>query len=128
MSNTNLLYTDISPEMDMSWNRDVAKTVGNRAVKNALIGIVMTRKGSKPFNPEFGCDISDQLFENMSPLTANTLEQVITSAIRKFEPRVLELAVGVTSQYDSNAVVVNIQFSILDNPDELETLKLKLYQ
>lgn len=126
MNNINKMYTDISPEMEMSWNRDISKSVGTRAVKNSLLGIVTTRKGSKPFDPDFGCDVGDSLFENMNPLTANTLERSITAAIRTYEPRVVELSVGVIPQYDANTIIIEIRFSILDNPDVLELLKLQL--
>lgn len=126
MTNINIMYTDISPEMSMSWNRDVAKSVGARAVKNSLLGIITTRKGSKPFDPDFGCDINDSLFENMTPLTSNTLERNITAAIRQYEPRIVELAVSVIPQYDANSLLIEIRFSILDNPDVLEMLKLNL--
>ena len=125
-ANINQMYTDVSPEMTMAWNRDVSKAVGTRAVKNSLLGIITSRKGSKPFDPEFGCDMSDQLFENLTPLTANTLEKSITAAVRAYEPRIVRLSVTVTPQYDANAVIVDVRFSILDNPDTLEALKLQL--
>lgn len=125
-ANINQMYTDVSPEMTMAWNRDVSKAVGTRAVKNSLLGIITSRKGSKPFDPEFGCDMSDQLFENLSPLTANTLEKSITAAVRAYEPRIVRLSVSVTPQYDMNSIVVDVRFSILDNPDTLEALKLQL--
>ena len=126
MKTINELYKDLSIDMGKSWNRDVSISVGARAVKNSLIGIVTTRKGEKPFNPDFGCDINDSLFENMNPLTANTIEKSITSAIRKFEKRVLKLSVNIQTEYDKNSVLVTIQFSILDNPNVLEQLKLQL--
>lgn len=126
IKNINIMYTDISPEMSMAWNKDIAKSSGARAVKNSLLGIITSRKGSKPFDPDFGCDVSDQLFENLTPLTANTLERSISTAIRQFEPRVVELSVKVTAQYDANSVLIDVKFSILDNPDVLEELKMKL--
>ena len=126
MKSINDMYKDISPELNMSWNRDVASAVGARAVKNALIGIVTTKKGDRPFDPDFGSDVENQLFENMTPLTANTIQKSITSAIRKYEPRVIRLNVTVVPQYDSNSIVITITFSILDNPDTLEQLKLQL--
>lgn len=126
MNNINIMYTDISPNMDQAWNRDLAKSVGARAVKNSLLGIVTSRKGSKPFDPDFGCDITNSLFENMTPLTANTIERSITAAVRQYEPRIVRLSVGVSPQYDANAIIIDIKFSILDNPDVLESLKLQL--
>lgn len=128
MTSTNIdkLYTDINPEFAMNWDRDLAKATGSRAVKNAILGIVTTRKGARPFDPDFGCNLSDQLFENMTPLVANTMERIIISSIRTYEPRVVQLQVTVTPEYDKNSVIVEIRFSILDNPDTLEQIKLRL--
>ncbi|ADJ19505.1 baseplate wedge subunit [Acinetobacter phage 133] len=128
MSNIDQMYTDLNPGMEMNWDRDLAKSVGARAVKNSILGIVTTRKGSRPFDPEFGCNLSDQLFENMTPLVADTMERVIMSSIRTYEPRVVQLRVSVTPEYDRNTVIVEVRFSILDNPDTLEQIKFRLNQ
>ena len=120
------MYTDISANLSKSWDKDIAKVTGVRAVKNSMIGIITSKKGSKPFEPDFGCDITSQLFENLTPLTADTIEKNIVSAIRQYEPRIVRLKVIVTPLYDSNSVIVDIRFSVLDNPDVLEVLKIHL--
>lgn len=124
--NINLLYSDLDPRFDMSWNKDVAESVGARAVKNSILGIVTTRKGSRPFQPDFGCGLADELFENMNPLTADTIQRNITSALRNYEPRLKSLYVQVIPVYDQNYLIVTIMFSIVDNPDTLQEIKLKL--
>ena len=126
IQNINLLYSDIDPELNRSWDKDIARATGPRAVKNSLLGIITTRKGSRPFNPEFGCELSDQLFENMTPLTADTTQRNIVAAIRNFEPRIDKLLVDVTPLYDSYTLIVTVQFSIIDNPDTIEQIKLQL--
>ena len=126
MSNINKLYSDIDPEMRMDWNKDVARSVGLRSIKNSLLGIVTTRKGSRPFDPEFGCDLVDELFENMTPLTADTIERNIQAAVRNYEPRIDKLSVSVTPVYDDYTVIVEIRFSAVDNPDDIEQIKLQL--
>lgn len=126
MSNINLIYSDISPGLNTAWDNDVQKVVGGRAVKNSLLGIITTRKGSRPFNPAFGCDLTDQLFENMTPLTADTIRTNIVTAVRNFEPRIYNLYVDVQPIYDDNTVIVTVRFSIVDNPDTLEQIKLQL--
>ena len=126
MSNINKLYSDIDPEMRMDWNKDVARSVGLRSIKNSLLGIVTTRKGSSPFDPEFGCDLVDELFENMTPLTADTIERNIQAAVRNYEPRIDKLSVSVTPVYDDYTVIVEIRFSVVDNPDDIEQIKLQL--
>lgn len=126
MANINVLYSDLDPELKMDWSRDVARTRGLRAIKNSLLGIITTRKGSRPFDPDFGCDLKDQLFENMTPLTADTVERNIVSAVRNYEPRVKNLQVHVTPVYDDYTLIVEIQFSVIDNPDDIEQIKLQL--
>lgn len=126
MANINKLYSDIDPEMKMDWNKDVSRSLGLRSIKNSLLGIITTRKGSRPFDPEFGCDLSDQLFENMTPLTADTVERNIESAVRNYEPCIDKLAVNVIPVYDDYTLIVEIRFSVIDNPDDIEQIKLQL--
>ncbi|QPB08835.1 baseplate wedge protein [Klebsiella phage Metamorpho] len=124
--NIDKLYSDLDPEMRLAWDFDVSKTVGSRAVKNSLLGIITTRKGSRPFDPEFGCDITNELFENMTPLTADTIAKNIKSAVRNYEPRINRLAVDVLPLYDDNAIIVTVQFSIVDDPDTLERIRIQM--
>lgn len=124
--NIDNMYSDLDPDLRMAWDKDVARTVGARAVKNSILGIITTRKGSRPFNPDFGCSLSDELFENMTPLTADTIQRNIVSAIQTYEPRVERLRVEVLALYDDNAVVVTVMFSIVDDPDFLERIKIQL--
>lgn len=126
MGNMNLLYSDLDPSLSIAWDKDVAKITGARAVKMSLLGIILTKKGSRAFDPDFGCDISDQLFENMTPLVSQTIENNIILAVRNYEPRIDKLYVHVTPLYDSGAAIVEVRFSIVDNPDVLEQIKLKL--
>ena len=126
MANINKLYSDIDPGMKMDWNKDVSRSLGLRSIKNSLLGIITTRKGSRPFDPEFGCDLSDQLFENMTPLTADTVERNIESAVRNYEPRIDKLSVNVIPVYDDYTLIVEIRFSVIDNPDDIEQIKLQL--
>lgn len=126
MANINVLYSDFDPEFKQDWSHDVAVSKGLRAIKNSLLGIITTRKGSRPFDPNFGCSLTDQLFENMTPLTADTVQRNIESAIRTYEPRIRYLSVNVTPIYDDYTLIVEVQFSVIDNPDDIEQIKLQL--
>ncbi|WCD43661.1 baseplate wedge subunit [Escherichia phage ECML-359] len=126
--NINKMYSDVSPNLSTSWDKDVAKVTGARSVKNSLLGIITTRKGSRPFMPEFGCDISNQLFENITPLITDTIKRNIVSAVRNFEPRISNLQVAVVPMYDDNSIIVTVQFSIVDDPDTLEQIRIQLSQ
>ena len=124
--NINFLYSDLDPNFDKAWNKDVAASIGARAVKNSILGIITTRKGSRPFQPNFGCGLADELFENMTPLTADTVERNIESAVRNYEPRIDKLSVNVIPVYDDYTLIVEIRFSVIDNPDDIEQIKLQL--
>ncbi|UHS65130.1 baseplate wedge subunit [Escherichia phage PSD2001] len=78
--------------------------------------------------PEFGCDISNQLFENITPLITDTIKRNIVSAVRNFEPRISNLQVAVVPMYDDNSIIVTVQFSIVDDPDTLEQIRIQLSQ
>lgn len=122
----NNLYSDIQPNLERTYNNDVSKTVGVRSVKDAIIGIVTTEKGTRPFDPLFGCNIVNQLFENMNPLTKDSMIKEITYSIRNYEPRVSKLKMDIQANYDNYEVLVTIFFSVVDDPDELNQIKLKL--
>ncbi|URP86126.1 baseplate wedge subunit [Enterobacter phage EC-F1] len=124
--NLRLLYSDIDPNLTKDWNNDVTASKGAAAVKNSLIGIVTTQKGTRPFDSNFGCEIGEQIFENMNPLTAEAVRTSIVSAIRAYEPRVYNLNVEVIPQYDENAITVTIYYSIIDEPEQVERIKLQL--
>ncbi|CCI88765.1 phage baseplate wedge subunit (T4-like gp25) [Yersinia phage phiR1-RT] len=76
--------------------------------------------------PDFGCNLSDELFENMTPLTADTIQRGIVASVRSYEPRIDKLNVDVTPVYDDNVLIVSIYFSIVDNPDTIEQIKVQL--
>lgn len=124
--NLRLLYSDIEPNLTRDWNKDVAASKGASAVKNSLIGIVSTQKGTRPFDSNFGCEIGEQIFENMNPLTAESVRTSIISAIRAYEPRVYNLKVDVIPVYDENRITVTIYYSIIDEPEDVERIKLEL--
>lgn len=125
-NNIDKLYSDLDPDMRIAWDFDVSKTLGARAVKNSLLGIITTRKGSRPFDPLFGCDLSNELFENMTPLTNDTVRRNIISAVRNYEPRISKLDVQVLALYDDNAIIVTVTFSIVDDPDTLERIRIQM--
>lgn len=126
MATINQMYTDLDLNFSRAWDNDVKKNIGIKAIKDSILLIVTTRKGSRPFDPNFGCDLNRSLFENMNPLTIDTLGKNIKEAVRNYEKRVRDLNVEVTPQYDDNAIIVSIYFSVIDNPDDLELLRVRL--
>ena len=67
--------------------------------------------------------MTDSLFENIDPVSANLIQQEIRQSIKNYEPRVNLRRVLVNPDYDSNAFNVTIIYEIIGAdvpPQELQ--------
>lgn len=119
-------WTDVRWDMGRAWNNDVARTENIDAVKYSLVGIITTRKGSRPFMPDFGCNLTNQLFENYNIATQEIARETIIDSIKAFEPRVAGLNVEVVGDPDNNSIEVTIYYSTIKDPGYVERIRLNL--
>jgi phage baseplate assembly protein W len=82
-------------------------------IQRSLKNIIFTFPGEKPFDPEFGSQVSRMLFEIITPLTANRIKREIEYSINRYEPRVLLNDVTVVPNYDNNEFNVLIAYDIV---------------
>lgn len=120
-------YSDLDPNFSLdSRTNDVSKVVNVTAVQNSMVGIISTRKGERPFEPNFGSDLHSSLFENMSDYTAYEMEKAIRQAITNYEPRVQIKSVLAIPEFDSNTFLVSIEYHIITDLSYIYNLKLRL--
>lgn len=77
-------YTDVnsySPK-DNPLLRDI------ETLYQSIYNILNTRRGERLFNPEFGVDLYDELFELVDDENALEMFRIITEAVERYEPRV----------------------------------------
>lgn len=99
---------------------DVPVAKNEVAVKKALITLIRTPKGAKPFNPDYGSTIFDYLFAQGDQQTELDLNEETADVIRKYEPRVT--VVSIDSKIDENSgIEVTIEYYV-QNSTELQTL------
>jgi hypothetical protein len=79
-------------------------------VKSNFINLILTRKGERVHQPEFGCGIHEYLFEQLTPENIEGARLSVVSAVERWMP-FLELV-----QFDLNA-----------SPNELDNNRLQLY-
>jgi|MEHZ01.4.fsa_nt_MEHZ011203563.1_3 phage baseplate assembly protein W len=91
--------------------RDIA------AIKNSVRNLILTGYGERPFQPTIGCAITDQLFENFTPVTVAAMQESISRTLRFHEPRVSLAGISITDKSDENAVFVSVTVKILNVPD-----------
>ena len=111
-------YSDFYNNFNQNYGSgDLARLVGNEDIYNSLKNIIKTRKGERPFFPEFGCNVMGILFENYDRFAQKALETEIITAVENFEPRVSILKVVVDGDPDSNKVSLILYFNIINKPE-----------
>ena len=81
-----------------------------RQVKSNFINLILTRKGERVHQPEFGCDIHKYLFEQLTPETIEGARQSVINAVNQWMP-FLEL----------------IRFELDATPENIDRNRLRLY-
>jgi phage baseplate assembly protein W len=79
-------------------------------VKSNFINLILTRKGERVHQPEFGCDIHKYLFEQLTPETIQGARQSVINAVNQWMP-FLEL----------------IRFELDATPENIDRNRLRLY-
>jgi len=88
------------------------------AIKQALTNLLLTNKGERLFNPRYGSNIRNYLFEPLDYGTAAQIRTNIVYTINKFEPRVDLENIDVFPNFDDNGFEVEMVYTIdgLDTP------------
>lgn len=106
------VYQDLNPTLIHPISKRCLVYTDIDAVRGAINTILMTPKGSRPFNPQFGTSLSTLLFEVVGQVAAGNIQREITRAISKYEPRIHNALVLVTSDLDNNRYNIDIQFTV----------------
>ena len=104
-------------------NDDLIVLKNEQAISRSVRNIVFTTPGEKFFDEDFGSKISESLFENIDPISANVIQQEIRQSIKNYEPRVNLRGVKVNPNYDNNEFNVTIVYEIIGAdvpPQELQ--------
>ena len=88
------------------------------AIKQAIVNLLLTNKGERPFNPSYGSDVREYLFEPLDYGTAAQVKLSIETTLEEFEPRIQILSLDVWPNFNDNAFSVEMTYQIIgsDNP------------
>lgn len=87
-----------------------------RAVKSDLLYLLLSRKGQRYYNPDFGTDLMKFIFEPNDTLTLNDVKEEISNSVNKYIPNLTITNLSVTPSDDSDyAAVVRLDYTISDN-------------
>ena len=87
------------------------------AVKQAILNLLLTEKGERLYNAQYGSDLRSHLFEPLDFGTAGTIKDEIVRTLKNYEPRVSIDECVVEPNIESNGFDVRLDFQVLSRAD-----------
>lgn len=115
------LYKDIDLTFAKRPSGEIYKKTDAAAVKQAVKNLLLTNKYEKPFQPDFGGDLNNLLFELVDNDTVYEIDGAIREAVQRYEPRARVRQVATNLQPDANSISVTVTFQVV-NTEEVVTL------
>ena len=112
------LYKDIDMTFAAKPSGEIFKKTDAAAVKQAVKNLMLTNHFEKPFQPRFGANLRDLLFDLADDDAEEDIEERCINAINVFEPRAQALNITAIARPDRNSISVKVEFRII-NTDEL---------
>ena len=81
-------------------------------IQSNLINLLLTNKGERLYNPEFGADLKTVLFEGITEDTSNIIQNLIITNVNIFIPEITISSVDVVKDEDNNTISVTVQYRI----------------
>ena len=94
--------------------------------KSNLKNLLLTVKGERLAQPEFGSNIFNLLFENFEPGLEKKLEGSIKKTVAQWLPHVIIKTLIIDAQDDDNFVGISIGFSVTSDPNSTDSISLTL--
>ena len=93
-------------------------------IKSNLINYILTKKGERVFNANFGSNVTALLFNNITPQSINTLESSLIGEIQTNFPQIQIKSLTLTPSYDTNTVSLVFSYSIYNGTPETVEITL----
>jgi phage baseplate assembly protein W len=111
------LYKDIDLTFANKPSGEIFKKEDAAAVKQAVKNLMLTNYFEKPFQPRFGGNLREMLFDLADDDAEEDIEDRIKNAIGVFEPRARALNVTATATPDRNSIRVTVEFRVINTQE-----------
>ena len=95
------------------------------ALKSNLVNWFLTNKGERPLNPDFGGNLRQFLFEQITDSTADDLDLLIRSGVERYFPNVVITQLIFGGNPNDNILTVNLSYTI-KNTRESDNITLSI--
>jgi phage baseplate assembly protein W len=92
---------------------NLSYTTEEQSVSN-LKNLLLTRKGERPFQPEFGSDVYSLLFENIGLDLSDRLSESLREDINLWLPYIIIDDIIVDTEPDRNYVKIQLSFRVTE--------------
>ena len=88
-------------------------------VRSNLIDYILTNKGERPLNPNYGSDLKKYVFSNITDTTIydnmslDDLKTMLTTGIQTNFAKIKIIDLNITPSQDTNSVNISIKYSFL---------------
>lgn len=81
-------------------------------IKSNLINLLLTNKGERIMNPEFGADLKTVLFEGITEDTSDVIKTLISTNVSIFIPEITITNLIIDKKEDQNTINITVQYRI----------------
>jgi phage baseplate assembly protein W len=92
--------------------------IPEREIKSNLIHLLLTRRGSRYYLPDFGSNLYQYVFEPLDDIVIGKIEEEINDAVEKYIPNLKINKITIETFYD------NIQY--INDQKQQHTIKIKI--
>ena len=91
-----------------------------RAIKADLMHLLLTRKGQRLYNPDFGTNLLQYIFEPNDTTTLTDIKTEVINSVKKYLPKLNVKDITVTPNEDNEYVAtIRLDYSITDDAFEI---------
>lgn len=96
-------------------------------VKSNFINLILTRRGERVHQPEFGCKIHEYLFEQMTPENIEGVRLSVLQAVEQWMPflELMDVQLYASNEdIDNNKLRLYVAYRLRKNPDIRDSIIL----
>lgn len=91
----------------------VALVSAEADIQQSLQILLSTGLGERVLQPTYGCDLTELLFEPLSPTVASNIKELVRVAILYHEPRIRLNALDLTLTDAQGVVLIEVDYTII---------------
>jgi phage baseplate assembly protein W len=82
-------------------------------IKSNLINLLLTYKGERILNPNFGADLPRLIFDQITEETLSKIQNQIITSVTTYIPEITLTNIQINPDIDNNTLSINISYQII---------------